>query len=178
MQALSATYRGLLAIGILGGSINIGEAAAPKQLYNKTFSFFWGESNRSIRVSDGADTTGNFKLDRMIYFSTAGRHFSRGSYSTQGISIGGSRELAPGDNAMGITFEGNSFRATWHAFGSTGVARSLTVNYDPAVTSCSASISVGKVGDGTSVGIDGARYRLVETNVGSVSCSVKDGNPY
>jgi len=150
--------------------------SVPKQLYNKTVSVGWGEASRNKRVSDGATVSGNGKFDRIIYISSAGRFFSRGNFS--GGGGGGRNEQGPEEGSKGISFQGNSLTAAWAARGGGGVARRLSVNFDPAFGSCTASLSAGKAGTGVYTGFDGAPYEMIEIIPSAVSCSIKEGNPF
>lgn len=176
MMDLKFIRCGLLAVCLVGFANSATAGSAPKQLYNKTVTVTWGEASRSKRISDGVIIAATGKFDRIIYVSSAGRFFSRGNFSAG--SYGGRNEQGPEEGSKGISFQGNSLTAAWAARGGGGVARHLSVSFDPAFASCTASMSAGKVGTALYTGFDGAPYEMIEIIPSAVSCSIKDGNPF
>lgn len=148
-------------------------ASAPSELFNKTVTIGWSESNQSKRLSDGTNVTGTGSFERVVYISTAGRVFAR-SKATNG-RYGGTRERGPDETAKGTTFSAT----TMTAIGSLGddIARRITTNFNPAFTSCTTSVTVGKLKDRAKIiGFDGAQYELIQIAPGAASCSISDGN--
>ena len=176
MRLLKLLLCSATGVFVFSSANKLNAGSVPKQLYNKTVSVTWGEASRSKRVSDGVTVSGNGKFDRIIYISSAGRFFSRGNFN--GTGGGGRNEQGPEEGSKGISFQGNSLTAAWAARGGGGVARRLSVNFDPAFASCTASLSAGKVGAGLLTGFDGAPYEMIEIIPSAVSCSIKEGNPF
>lgn len=139
-----------------------GAATPPAQLLNKTvvvaFSVMWPGSPGALSVQ------------RMIYVSTKGRIFVRGTRS--GGSSSDSNDVAPGD----YRYEGG--RIIGHYRLNTG-ANQIPVSFDPGFTSCSAVLQYGRPGSEAyrGTGPDGAtRTTNAAPNVSGVSCSIRDGN--
>jgi len=139
-------------------------ATPPAQLLNKTvvvaFSVMW----------PGAP--GPLSVQRMIYVSTKGRIFVRGTRS--GGNNGDSNDVAPGN----YRYEGGRIVGQYKL--ATG-ANQITVSFDPAFASCSATLQYGRPGGEAyrGTGPDGAtRTTNAAPNVSGVSCSIRDGNPF
>ena len=154
---------------------------APKQLYNKSISINWVESVLQ-KAPDGSNRTPQINTQRTAYVSSAGRLFVKGSRSINNryFQGGNTTERGPdssGGGNGGFTFEGNQLVGT-AVFD--GGARRLTVSFDPNFTSCTANVVYGKSGSGNQKwkGFDGVTYELISVSVGSVGCSIRDGNPF
>lgn len=142
----------------------------PRQLYNKSITVNWGETGVYKRVSDGLTSPNTGQYQVTTYISSAGRIFVSGK--SKSGSYGGSRQIGP--EKTETKFEGNTL------FGvsvNRGIARHLSATFDPAYSSCTGSITIGKSGPGTKVtGFDGAVYEVVSMQPGAISCSIRDGN--
>jgi len=150
-----------------------GAAAAPSQLYNKTITINWGESGTYKRISDGVNTNPVGQFQIIVYVSSAGRPFVRGSATTG--RFGGTRERAPEQiSGNNVQFAGDTLVMTR---GELGIARRVLTTFDGSFASCSTSVTIGKIGPtATLTGFDGAAYQVISMQPGAASCSIKDGN--
>jgi hypothetical protein len=147
--------------------------AAPAQLYNKSIDIFWGENTSNKRIADGVVVNTAGRLQLVVYISSAGRPFVR--FSGGGNASSHTGEFAPEKAGGHVNFSGNTL--VMAAQNKTGVARKITVTFDAGFTGCTASVMGGKTGASpTWKGFDGAPYELLTINVGSATCSVKEGN--
>lgn len=147
-------------------------AAAPSQLYNKTVSINWGESGVYKRISDGVNTSpvGQFQL--IVYVSSAGRAFVRGSNKSG--RFGGTRERGPEENSGNVQFAGNTLVTVRENL---GIARRIVTTFDGSFASCSSTVTIGKIGpNATITGFDGAVHQVISMQPGAASCSVTNGN--
>ena len=165
MKAIVASFCSVL-------FFSVSASAAPAQLQNKSVVIGWSES---IQEKDEAGQVINTSLnrERVAYISSAGRVFVRASTSSRYAQK--RNEMAPGANSGTLAFQGNSLVGT-SVFA--GFARRLTVNFDASFSSCSASVVYGKAGGPQKwKSIDGSlTYEVLSMSVGSVSCSIRDGN--
>ena len=150
---------------------------APKQLYNKTVVIQWGESLQQRRPPNERIFNTQITAVRTAYISNAGRVFIR---ATRSNPRGGGRkdEVTPESRAPGtLVFQGNMMVGT-AAF--EGGARQTRITFDPAFTSCTASVVYGKSGSGPIrwKSWDGNTYETIEAGTNAVSCSIRDGNPF
>jgi len=150
-----------------------GAAAAPSQLYNKTITINWGESGTYKRISDGVNTNPVGQLQIIVYVSSAGRPFVRGSASSG--RFGGTRERAPEQiSGNNVQFAGNTLVMTR---GELGIARRVLTTFDGSFASCSSTVTIGKIGpNATITGFDGAVHQVVSMQPGAASCSISNGN--
>jgi hypothetical protein len=147
-------------------------AAAPKQLYSKTVTISWGESGTYSRVSDGKSASPTGQFQAIVYISSAGRAFVRSSYKAG--TFGGTRERGPEQMSNNVQFEGNKLVLTGVSL---GVARRILTSFDASFASCTASVTIGKIGpNATTVGFDGAVYKVISMQAGASGCSIRDGN--
>jgi hypothetical protein len=149
---------------------------APKQLYNKTVVIQWGESLQQRRPPNERIFNTQVTAVRTAYVSNAGRVFIRATRSNN--SGGRKDEVTPESRAAGtLVFQGNMMVGT-AAF--EGGARQTRVTFDPAFTSCTASVVYGKSGSGPIrwKSWDGNIYETIEANTNAASCSIRDGNAF
>lgn len=147
--------------------------AAPAQLYNKTIDVQWGENTSNKRIADGVVVNTVGRLQVLAYISSAGRPFVR--MTGVGIRNSRTREVGPEVAAGHVNFNGNTLVMAGQ--NKTGVARKITVTFDAGFSGCTASVMGGKTGAAPKwIGFDGAPYELLTINVGSATCSVKEGN--
>jgi hypothetical protein len=161
--------------GTLTAVITVAAAdAAPQQMLNKTVLVQWGESLVE-QTPDGRTIAPNLRHSRTIYISSAGRTFVK----SQAMSRGAGREGASGpdsDSAGSWTFQGNTLLGT---FENIAVARRITVSFDASGSGCNATVVVGKRGAHPKwMGVDGVTYELMQDNVGTVNCSISNGNAF
>jgi hypothetical protein len=148
-------------------------AGAPAQLYNKTIDIFWGENTSNKRIADGVVVNTAGRLQLLVYISSAGRPFVRFTGGSNYHSHTG--EFGPEVAGGHVNFSGNTL--VMAAASKTGVARRITVTFDSGFAGCTASVMGGKTGASpTWKGFDGAPYELLTINVGSATCSIKEGN--
>jgi hypothetical protein len=146
---------------------------APAQLYNKSIDVFWGENTSNKKVADGTVVNSSNRLELVVYVSSMGRPFVRFTSGNNYHSRTG--EFGPEVAGGHANFNGNTL--VMAAQNKTGVARQITVNFDANFSGCTASVMSGKTGASpTWKGFDGQPYQVLAVNVGSSSCSIKDGN--
>jgi hypothetical protein len=162
------------AISLISSAADAHAGSAPAQLYNKSITVAWGESGLYKRVSDGVNATpvGQFQL--IFYISSGGRVFTRGMNSSG--RFGGSKEFGPEKSSDNVRFEGNSLVR----YGvSLGVARRVVATFEAGFSSCTASVTIGKSGQGTKIiGFDGAVWEVISMKPSASSCSIRDGNAF
>ena len=113
-------------------------------------------------------------LDRSIYISSTGRTFVR--QNARAGSANNKVEIGPEAQSGRFGFDGNTMT---NIMDRQGLAWRITVNFDPAFSSCSATVHVAREGKvAKTTGIDGAPYENLSATAGSASCSVKDGNAF
>jgi len=177
-----AVYAGSLGAATLAAASAAAEV--PRQLYGKSVAVSWTETRSQRFVGEGTGfrtVTPNFQIS--IYFSTAGRSFSRIAASSRGG--GGSLDnIGP----KGVSTTGGLRLAQFHGnslVGSAefrGGARRVAVNFDSGFDSCSAQVIIGKqVGARTMVMRLLGSQRNVEiesASAGPASCSIRNGNVF
>lgn len=154
-------------------------AGAPQALFNKTIQITW-TSTVSETSPDGQHLNRSFAISHVIYVSSAGRLFERGSRSRgqmrkQSDNAPGSTHNAGGE-ANNVHFEGNRLIGTL-AFAQG--ARQFVATFDPSFSSCTVSITLGREGGGMKrKGLDGVLYTINSIAASGESCSIRDGNPF
>jgi len=151
--------------------------SAPKQLYNKSILINWVEQV-SERAADGRVTTPTINSSRTVYVSSAGRLFVKGNRNINNRNFQGNKDIAVGPERSGggsLNFQGDRLVGT-AVFD--GGARQLAASFASDFSSCSASVVYGKAGGAPAKwkGFDGVMREMISVNVGSVGCSVRDGN--
>jgi hypothetical protein len=173
----------LRSIAIMGALVaaSPAAAAAPAPLLNKTVLLNWS-SQVTQRAPDGRIVKPRIDSERIVYVSTAGRLFIRTSRSNQRLKLSRKSELAPGDThntsgeASSMQFQGNQLVGTvaWAA----GAAR-IVVSFDPSFSSCNVDVIYGRLGGNLQrKGLDGVMYQIQSVELGSKSCSIRDGNVF
>lgn len=167
----------LFSVLIFAGDASAGPA--PKQLYNKSIIVNWVESVIQ-KAPDGSTRNPQINTVRTAYVSSAGRLFVKGTRNISNRNFQGGNQTERGpDNASsgsgGFTFESDRLVGTAIFDGG---ARRMTVSFDPGFSSCTASVVYGKSGSANQKwkGFDGVTYELISVSVGSIGCSVRDGN--
>jgi len=158
-------------------------AATPPQLYGKSVVVSWTENRVHRFVGEAQFRQVALHAEQSIYISTTGRPFSRSTYSTRRGT--GSHELVGGSGHSGtagavvIQFQGRSL-VTVQAF--IGGARHIQVDFDPAFSSCTANVILGRSGSTATLIIKGAiTGDLVEVQsakIDGAKCSIKEGNVF
>jgi len=140
-------------------------------LQNKTVTLFWGETNTWRRLPDGQTGSSTPTFERLIYISSAGRPFVRVNAKAGSVA---KQDFGPDANAGRFAFEGLTMT---NFAGRAGLLRKFTVTFDPAFSSCTATVAILKDGPNPKTpGIDGAQYETLSISAGQISCSVKNGN--
>lgn len=159
----------LLGVSLLS-VVEANAGAAPQQLHGKTITLSWGESGSYKRNKSSFPVT--YSVKRVIYVSQAGRAFIRGT--TAGRNGAMTKEAGPERTAGRVEFNGNTVVAYQV---NRGIARRAVVTLDPAFSSCSAAVTVGKSGPGSTIeGYDGAVYEVISLQPSGVNCSMREGN--
>ncbi|HEY0848366.1 MAG TPA: hypothetical protein VGD96_00520 [Bradyrhizobium sp.] len=163
-----------IAVLALAGTLMGGAAhAAPQQLLNKSVTVSFSITVPS-RGSDGSTHAKPRAVTRTMYISNQGRVFSRADRRAGKNSQ--TIERAPGEGNIRIS--GNSLVGVI-VFPSG--ASQLTVNFDPAGSSCTAQVVMGAERGKPIVykGLDGKSYTQTgPAQVSGVSCSVRAGNAF
>lgn len=157
----------------------ISHAAPPKELYGKSVSITWTETREQRPVGETAwrQVRGTQTLN--TYVSEVGRVFNNLSYSTRGGSAERKGEIA-GQGERSINFNGRSLLILMpHG---TGGATRITADLDAGFSSCSAQVTRAKEAEGTIIrsysGIIKRVNEIKSIQVGSVSCSIHNGNVF
>jgi hypothetical protein len=154
-------------------------AEAPKELYGKSVSITWTETREQRPEGEAAwrQVVGTQTLN--IYVSEAGRLFNNLTYSTRRGSAERTGEIA-GSGKRSIDFNGHSLLILM-PFGTGGATR-IVAELDAGFSGCSAQVTRAKESEGTIIrNYSGIIQRYVEIKsiqLGSVSCSIRDGNVF
>jgi hypothetical protein len=156
-------------------------SAAPSQLFGKSVVVNWSEE-REQRVGGSeirnVARSGQFS----VYLSSAGRPFSRMSYSFAAGKHGlksGNRDAVGGESRRNISFHGSSMSVDMPIQGG---ARHIAVSFDSGFAGCSAQVLTGKETAGASIHgrslINGAAVEMISVKTGPASCRIQDGNVF
>ena len=151
--------------------------AAPQALRGKSILINWSESRRE-RTESGEERSRNTPFKMTIYVSTQDRIFNRLS-----VGAGNSDQTAGSSDASrfasrSVVFSGSRVSVTNTFMGAAG-ARQISANFDANFTGCSANVAIGRSGTGQPVKqrlMGGGHVVLLSASVGSVNCSIIDGN--
>jgi hypothetical protein len=159
----------LLAISLLL-AVEAKAGSAPQQLHGKTITLSWGESGSYKR--NGSPFPVTYSVKRVVYVSQAGRAFIRGT--TAGRNGAMTKEAGPERTAGRVEFNGSTV-VVYQV--NRGIARRAVVTLDPSFSSCSAAVTVGKSGPGSTIeGYDGAIYEVISLQSNGANCSIREGN--
>jgi hypothetical protein len=180
--------RGLKLAAFLGGVLMLvspvawAGSAAPKELYGKSITVGWSETETGSVADQPMPRTWGRAISMNIYISTAGRAFLRrfggttGGFNPHGITNNyGQRttEAAPGEsNKDRFDFQGRSI--ILYSLFKRG-ARRISIDFDASATSCKASIITGKEGGKS---ILRTRAEISSVEIGTVNCSIREGNVF
>ena len=168
------------------------DAGPPTQLYGKSISITWAESQDQQLVS-GEKKHVVIDAALGIYVSSNGRIFSRGSrtsrskFAGRSTGFGAARSHDPTGSVMKtsnvryqnkLEFQGRTLVGTTVLESG---ARRMTVNFDESFRTCTVSVVLGKEAGMPGViarGMD-TRLRIIESaTVASQSCTITDGNMF
>ncbi len=176
----------MISLAFAGGATLMASAvhAAPSQLYGKSVVVNWTEE-RQQRVNGESEIrnvarNGTFS----VYLSSAGKPFSRMSYSFSGRRGGlktGKRDAVGGEggSARVVAFSGNTLTMSRAM---NGGARNIMVTFDGGFQSCSAQVLTGKEAGSGSIRahsmVNGNAIEMLSVKTGAASCRVQDGNVF
>lgn len=170
--------RNIISFGLLGGLIFVPAvcAAAPQQLYNKTIRISWSQSMTMKLLAGGNQISATPRFERTIYVSGSGRAFVRSHAVGSGrVAPVRTVEKGPEESTTRI-FQGNQILMVGQRPGD-GVATRVAVSFDATFSTCTATVTVGKVGPNPKItGIDGSPRELIDVSASSPSCSISEGN--
>ncbi len=162
-------------LACLAGTI-LPAAAAPEQLRGKSVVINWTEQRRERNPATGQEQTLSVPFVFTVYVSTADRIFNRLSVG-RGASdqVRGSKDQA-GFAPRAVVFSGQRMTAT-NTFISGG-ARQIAATFDPAFSSCSATVVIGRGGSGQMKQrtIAGGLVEVLSVNPGAAGCAISQGN--
>jgi hypothetical protein len=173
---------------LLSATSNAG--SAPKEFYGKSITLQWSESWTAKFGSEQRARNGGTATQMNVYVSTAGRPFLRvmstgmGGRSNQEAGGSGARrstnltETAPEEAAAAkqrVEFEGRSI-VVYRQF----LSGAHRIAIDTDGTTCKATVINGKEAGANNVRYSGGygRYEILSVQVGSVSCSIREGNVF
>lgn len=172
------------AVALIAGMAQAAAGPAPPQLRNKTITVS-AVLQFSQRAPDGRLASPTLQSRYIVYVSSAGRAFVRGTRSINNpyFSASKSADIAPGQrHSDGIEtremqFEGGKLVGT--AGFVSGAAR-MVVGFDPAFATCTARIVFGKAGAAPIKikGLDGVVYEIMSVNVSRSDCAIAAGNAF
>jgi hypothetical protein len=195
---ISKAAGAILVAGALSAPDPAAAASFPAPLLGKSVSVNWTD-NRQVKLEGtGEIRPGSWRASLQVYISTAGRAFSRESWSGggggmwrrggrgRGFGTSFQEEQAPGDPATSL----GSSKEVVHMEGGALVvdrkmregARRVVVTFDAGYTSCNARVILGREG-GTSAlrswnPVTRRRFEIVSINIATPSCAVAPGNMF
>ena len=172
----------LMGIALLGFITSTsGALAAPQSLYGKTLRVTWNEARTQRVQGEGEFKAVSVPMSYTVYVSSKGQLFKRLTSSTPSGKSTGSKDRVgmSGSDAQGagsISFQGNTLISTAN---NGGLGRRIRITFDGG--SCSAEVTTGKAGSGTTTHRSNATGKMMElqsVSAGSASCSLQDGNAF
>jgi hypothetical protein len=157
--------------------------AAPSQLYSKSVVVSWTENRVQRPVGTATWASVSRSVSESIYISSAGRPFSRitfsggrGSGDQDQVGVSGRN---PTGGAKVVQFQGRSL-VTVLIYN--GGARQIRIDFDPNFSSCSASVILGKSsGAGTFTlrsTVSGQMMEIQSQSTSGATCSIREGNVF
>lgn len=155
--------------------------AAPQVLYGKSVVISWTEQRMQRRQGEGefrpATRIGSFS----VYFSSAGRVFSRAKMTNPKRAASGSNDRVGETKSRNVAFEGRTLMVTQSS--DSGGARRIMVTFDDGFGSCTARVIRGKQESAdkivtSSLIAPGRVIEIAEVKTSGESCSVKNGNVF
>jgi hypothetical protein len=181
---ISKSFASIAALILLSTVAHAG--SAPKELYGKSISVAWSESGTGKLRGEQIERNFGHAEQMSIYISTAGRPFIRAigtgigglSYHSQSSGTRSqSSESAPGQSDVKdhVDFQGRSI-VVYREFDSG--ARRIAIDLEG--TSCKAAVMLAHQAGSKLVSQSGPRGVLEASSiqVGTVSCSIKEGNVF
>lgn len=153
---------------------------APSGLLNKTITFSF-TNNVTLREPEGRTVNRQASISYTDYVSSAGRIFQRSSRSVGRRSRSADKEPDKARQAGGEVhtnrFEGNKL-VIMNSYAE-GAVR-MVVSFDPAFSTCTVDVMLGKEGGGTIKrrGLDGVIREILTYDVTNKTCTIRDGNPF
>jgi hypothetical protein len=151
--------------------------AAPQQLLNKTIEFSF-TNQETLREPGGRTFNAQPSFHYIDYVSSAGRIFQRSSRSAGNQSkIADKPRLAGGGGVHTNRFEDNKL-VIMNSYAE-GAVR-MVVSFDPAFSTCSVDVLLGKESGGTIKrrGLDGLMREILSYNITNKNCTIREGNPF
>jgi hypothetical protein len=151
--------------------------AAPQALRGKSIQISWSESRRE-RTESGEERSRNTPFKMTIYVSTQDKIFNRLSVAGGNSDQTGGSSDASRFASRSVVFSGSRVSVT-NTFQGGGGARQISANFDANFTGCSASVVIGRAASGQPFKqklMGGGYVVLLSASVGSVNCSIIDGN--
>jgi hypothetical protein len=157
--------------------------AAPSQLYGKSVVVSWTENRVQRPVGTAGWASVSRAISETVYISSAGRPFSRITFSAGRASGDQDQVGVSGHNPTGgakvVQFQGRSL-VTVLLYN--GGAREIRIDFDPNFSSCSASVILGKSsGAGTFTlrsSINGQMLEIQSQSTSGATCSIREGNVF
>jgi hypothetical protein len=161
-----------------------GALAAPSQLYGKSVIVSWQENRMQTTAMDSQPRAISAAAELSVYFSDAGRPFSRVSMAVtnmRGRTRSGNRDAVQGEgSARSFGFHGNTMSASMPR-GNAG-ALQILVTFDGNFQGCSAHVVSGKAGGAgyTRVRsmVTGGEVDMYSIKTSGESCRVQNGNVF
>ncbi|OQW59446.1 MAG: hypothetical protein A4S14_05650 [Proteobacteria bacterium SG_bin9] len=159
------------------------QAAAPKQLYNRTVKASW-TVNLVTKAPDGRVHNVAMSVNGIVYVSSAGRLFVAGTRSVG--RVGSETKMAgPGQNygatKSNVSFQGNRIIGSFSSAQGGGAVQ-VVMTFDPSYANCNVNVVYGRSGKGKAsyegVNEKGVMYEMQSYSIANQSCSIVDGNPF
>jgi hypothetical protein len=157
---------------------------APPQLLNKTIVLSW-IVNTTARGPGGGVGSRQTNFQSLVYVSSAGRLFMRGTRSVNSRQFSGSRtvEFGPGDNtnkqglAREMRFQGKQL--VGHTAFQSGASQ-LAATFDAGFANCTLKVMFGKSGGAGMrlTGTDGVVYDVISIAATGETCAIRQGNAF
>ncbi|MBI3702247.1 MAG: hypothetical protein HY242_17635 [Afipia sp.] len=127
-------------------------------------------------LASGQPISATPRFERTIYISGAGRAFVRNhAVGTGMVAPVRTSEKGPEESSTKI-FQGDQIVMVGQRPGD-GVATRIVISFNPAFSSCTATVTVGKVGPNPKItGIDGSARELIDVSASAPSCTISAGN--
>jgi hypothetical protein len=156
----------------------IGSATAdspPKRLFGKTVVASW-TLDAVVKDEGGQEHRPHIRFDALVYVSTTGRLFMRGTVSRGGLTAQRDRDPGASGADFQVRWAGNRLLMSGSFI--KGAAQE-SVDFDADYRSCSLSVVMGKQNGEPIVwrsALNGQVYQIISSNVVSESCDIRDGN--
>jgi hypothetical protein len=185
---MSSRAAGPIAAALILASATASEAEVPHALRGKSILVGWTET-RQQEFPDGTKNQRVVRTAFAIYFSTAGRKFSKSTRFT--LDRRGREQFATahsrGPGGSLIKTSNVRYLSTGRFVGRNYVstvkyesgARQITIAFDEAFRSCTVSLTHGKESGAPGLVMRGSSGRLLlltSIDICAPNCSVKDGN--